>query len=145
MSQACPINFTTIDNTLSRVVSLLTVIVVSLFFLTQTPLLLLMLCIDLVIRLYGNTHMSPLFQSARALQRILRLPIRRVDGGAKRVAGHFGLLFALLMLAAFSLNMHLALVAIAATYVLCLLLDTFLNFCAGCKIYHLYRMLSKAQ
>lgn len=143
MSQACPINFTTIDNTLSRVVSLLTVIVVSLFFLTQNPLLLLMLCIDLIIRLYGNARVSPLFQLARALQRIFRLPTRRVDGGAKRVAGHFGLLFVLLMLAAFTLGMQPALVVVAATYMLCLALDAVFGFCAGCKIYHLYRMLAQ--
>jgi hypothetical protein len=142
MAQACPINFTSVDNTASRIRSLLAAGVVGLFFLTGHPAWLYALGIDLMLRLYGNRQFSPLFQTARTLQSLLRLPERKVDGAAKRVAGFFGLLFVSLMIAAASMGLHGPLAAVAALYVLCLLMDAAFNFCVGCKVYHLYRLVA---
>jgi hypothetical protein len=60
MAQACPINFSTVDNTISRINSLQTAVVVTLFALTANPLWLYLLGIDLMIRLHGNQRFSPI-------------------------------------------------------------------------------------
>ena len=70
--------------------------------------------------------------------------MRNVDGAAKNVAGHFGLLFILLMIAAAHLGLVHTLQAVAALYVFCLLLDTAFSFCVGCKVYYLYRLIAGA-
>ena len=141
MSQACPINFTTVDNTASRIGSLLTSGIVGLFFVTGHPVWLYALGFDIMVRLYGNKQFSPLFQASRLLRGLLHLPIRKADGAAKSVAGHFGLLFVLLMIAASHLGLAILLQVIAAVYVFCLLLDTVSGFCVGCKVYYLYRLI----
>ncbi|MHC3994311.1 DUF4395 family protein [Thiomicrolovo sp. ZZH C-3] len=144
MAQACPVNFTAVDNTVSRILSLLSAGVVALFFVTGAVPLLFALGADLLVRLYGNKHYSPLFQSAAALKRLMHLPAQKVDGAAKSVAGHFGLLFILLLIVAASLGLQAVLVAVASVYVLCLLMDVLFNFCVGCKVYYLYRLIGGA-
>lgn len=144
MAQACPINFKTVDNTLSRINSLQTAAVVSLFVATAQPIWLYLLAADLLLRLYGYKPMSPIYRISGVVKRLLRLPTQNVDGASKSVAGHFGLLFILLLIVASHLGLHLTVDIVAGTFVLCLLMDVFLNFCVGCKVYHLYRLLTGA-
>jgi len=142
MAQACPINFSSVDNTVSRTVSFFSAVAVALFFETGSLLWLYALGADLLVRLYGNKHYSPLFLAASGIKRALRLPTQRVDGAAKKVAGHFGLFFIVLQISAAHFGLHAALVGAAAVYVLCLVLDVLFSFCVGCKVYYLYRMLA---
>jgi len=144
MAQACPINFTSVDNTIGRLSSLFSAGVVSLFLLTGTSLWLFLLGTDLMIRLYGNKQFSLIDQTSKIIKRFFRLPTRTVDGAAKNVAGHFGLLFIVLMIAASFLGLTYTLDAIAGTYLFCLLLDVFFSFCVGCKVYHIYRLFAGA-
>ena len=141
MAQACPINFSSVDNTVSRIISLLAVIAVFLSMATGHPLPLYFLGVDLAMRLYGYKHYSPLFYAAKGIKQLLQLPTCTVDGAAKQVAGHFGLLFILLLIATAHLGLGLAFGAIAGIYVLCLLMDLFFSFCVGCKVYYLYRLI----
>ena len=140
MAQACPINFSSVDNTVSRTISFLTAFVVALFFVTGQVAWLYALAADLLVRLYGDKRYSLMFRSATGIKHLLRLPTRKVDGAAKKVAGHFGLLFILLQIAAVSFGWTKLLEAVAAIYVLCLLMDVLINFCVGCKVYYLYRI-----
>lgn len=145
MAQACPINFTAADNTVSRIVSLLAAGMVALFFVTGAQPWLYALGADLLVRLYGNKQCSPLYRLATALKRLMRLPTQKVDGAAKSVAGHFGLLFVLLLIAAAAFGLQAMLVAVAAVYVVCLLMDVLFNFCVGCKVYYLYRLIIREE
>jgi len=144
MAQACPINFTTVDHTAGRIGSLLAAGIVALFFLTGSAVWLYALGIDLLVRLYGNKQFSPISRTSQRLRRLLRLRERNVDGAAKHVAEHFGLLFVLLMIAAAAFGLTHTLQAVAALYVFCLLLDAAFGFCVGCKVYHLYRLMAGA-
>lgn len=141
MAQACPINYTTVDNTLSRTASLMTAIIVTLFLVTGMPVWLFLLGADLTIRLYGNPNGSFVYRLSALIKRLFHLPTRRVDGAAKKVAGHFGLLFIALLLAASFLQLAATQYVIGIVFLVCLLLDVTINFCAGCKVYHLYRLL----
>ena len=145
MAQACPINFSTVDNTVSRIVSLLTVLVVFLSTVTDYLLPLYFLGGDLALRLYGYKHFSVLFHTAKGIKQLLQLPTYTVDGAAKQVAGHFGLLFILLLIVTANAGLSLTFNAVAGVYLLCLLMDVFLNFCVGCKVYYLYRLVSGAR
>lgn len=139
MSQACPLNFVRIDNTRSRLVSVLMIAVIGLFLLTKTPLWLLFASADLLMRLYGRSAFSPLFRLAGWLQERAGLPERQVDGAAKNVAGHFGLLFLALLILGWYLHSSVFVFAVSAVYIICLAMDAVLDFCVGCRIYHLYR------
>ena len=138
MAQACPVNFTTMDDTVSRIVSALTALAVAgaAFFSTEIPLC--FVAADLLVRLYGNSRFSPLFRLALRIRDALGLPERRVDGAAKKVAGHFGLFFLLMLILTPGLPLwHLGILTL---FLFCLFLDVVTGFCVGCRIYHLWRM-----
>jgi len=140
MAQACPINFRSVDNTVSRIGSLLTAAVVAAFLFSGSSLWLYALGLDLLVRLYGQKQYSPVFQTSRLLKEMLRLPTHKVDSAAKNVAGHFGLLFILLLLLASYFGLSYTLFAVAGTFMFCLILDVLFNFCLGCKMYYIYRL-----
>jgi hypothetical protein len=144
MAQACPINFSVVDNTISRINSLQTAVVVMLFVLTANPLWLYLLGIDLMIRLHGNQRFSPIYQLSRLVKTLFSLPSQKVDGASKKVAGHFGLLFIVMLVTTSHAGFSVGANMIASIYVLCLLMDVVMNFCVGCKVYHLYRFLARA-
>lgn len=140
MAQACPINFTTVDETISRIISLFTMTLVVIFVFTDVKTVLIVLGIDLLVRLYGDKKLSPLFHAAEWVKQLLKLPTSNVDGAAKKVAGHFGLIFILLLLLSAFVGNALLLNAVAGVFVGCLLLDLLFGFCLGCKMYHLYHL-----
>lgn len=144
MAQACPINFSVVDNTISRINSLQTAAVVIVFVATANPLWLYLLGTDLMIRLHGNKRYSPVNQFSRLIKSFFSLPMQKVDGASKKVAGHFGLLFVAMLIIAQFAGLSAVGSIIAAIYVLCLLMDLILNFCVGCKVYYLYRFFVRA-
>lgn len=145
MAQACPINFTSVDNTVSRICSLLTIGVVALFFATGQVLWLYILGADLLIRLYGNKHYSLLFLLAQMLRQTMKLPSRKVDGAAKKVAGMFGVALIASLIVAAHAGLSATLLIVGAVYAACLLLDVVFGFCLGCKVYYLFRLVAKAK
>ena len=61
------------------------------------------------------------------------------DGGAKRLAGMFGLLFVFLLIIAHFLNAPFISLVVAAIFLSCSLLDLFFSYCIGCKIYFIIK------
>lgn len=143
MTQACPINFSSVDNTTSRIVSFLTALILVLSIVSGSVLWLYLLGADIAVRLYGNKQFSIIYRAAQGIKQMLRLPTRNVDGAAKKVAGHFGLLFILLLIAASRMQLTITGDLLAGIYLLCLSLDVAVNFCIGCKVYYLYRILAE--
>ncbi|MCD6258989.1 MAG: DUF4395 family protein, partial [Helicobacteraceae bacterium] len=91
------------------------------------------------IRLYIDKSYSLLFLVAKAMKNILALQDSFCDGGAKRLAAYFGLLFVGLLIATHYLDQWLVSLGIAAVFLLCSLLDVLLDFCIGCKVYYLVK------
>lgn len=144
MAQACPVNFTTIDSRASRIGSALILLLVISYMATGNVAILFFLTADLLLRLYGNSALSPVSVLSRRLMALLRIQTRPVDGAAKHVAGHFGLLFSVLLILMHFLHADAAAYGIAAVFGLCLLMDAVFNFCVGCKVYYLYLLLRKS-
>jgi hypothetical protein len=82
---------------------------------------------------------SLIFLFAKAIKNILALKDSFCDGGAKRLAAYFGLLFVFLLIATHYLDQWLVSLAIAAIFLVCSLLDVLFDFCIGCKVYYLIK------
>lgn len=141
--QACPINFKRTDSIVGRTASFLTVCIVIASVLGGLVSPLYLLGADLMIRLYGNKSFSPIHRLSEGIKRLCRFPTHEVDAAAKQVAGHFGLLFILLLIVAMHLQMTMALAVIANIYVACLLMDALIGYCVGCKVYFIYLSIKK--
>ena len=141
MAKSCPISFERVDATTIRIISALVVsiLVAQLFF--SSPLPLVVLVIDFSIRIFFNRAYSPLYQTAKRLQSVLRLQNRYEDAAAKRLASYFGLFFALALVPLLLLHFMTLFYAVTALFASCALLEAGFGFCVGCKIYYLWRML----
>lgn len=145
MAQACPLIFRQIDGTVARLNALSVTIVLIIFLITTEPLLLLFLAMDFMIRLYGRKPLSPVYQLSLAFKKLLGLQTAMTDAGAKRLAGHFGLAFVFITLAAYFLQLSVIMYGAAALFLFCLILELLFGYCIGCKIYFLYRKLLPGQ
>lgn len=139
MAQSCPLAYRQIDGTITRLNALSIFILLTLFVYFLHPLILLFLGFDYMIRLYGNKSYSPIYLLSFALQKLFGLKAEMVDAGAKRLAGHFGLFFVFLALAADLAGLTVVMYAAVAVFIFCLSLELLFAYCIGCKIYFIYR------
>ena len=97
------------------------------------------LVFDFVMKLFIKKDSSILFISAIYLRELLNIKEKLTDGGAKRLAGMFGLTFIILLIITDILNLWIPSIIVAAIFITCLLLDVLANYCLGCKIYFIIK------
>ncbi|MCJ7765058.1 MAG: DUF4395 domain-containing protein [Thiovulaceae bacterium] len=139
MAQSCPLAFRQIDGTLTRLNALSVFLLLLLFLVVPSPLILLFVGLDFIIRLYGNKRFSPVFRLSKILKKIFGLRSEMTDAGAKRLAAHFGLFFAMAALASSLAGFALLMYLTVAIFLFCLALELLFAYCIGCKIYFIYR------
>lgn len=139
MNSSCPLNFKPIDSHLSRITSLLVVFLVLLYLWFNNIFILFFLAVDFMVKLFFINRVSLLTYGAKIIKKLLKLDNKLVDGGAKRLAGFFGLFFVMLLIIAHFFNIWTASLIIAFIFIVCALLDVFINFCIGCKIYFIIK------
>ena len=132
---ACPIAFREIDGTVVRLNAVSVALLVTLFLMTANVFFLFLLSADFLIRLYGNKKLSPVQQLSLGVQRLFSLQKHMTDAGAKRLAGHFGLLFSVLLILAHYFEWAMFGYAVSAIFLVCIFLEVAFNYCVGCKIY----------
>ncbi len=139
MSYSCPISFERVDAVTIRIATLLISMVVVSHIYFDSVWVIMLLVLDFMVRLYGNRRFSIVYLSAARLQKMLHLKSRYEDAAAKRLAAHFGLLFALLLLLTSSLNFAVAHTIIAIIFLSCAALEIAIGYCLGCKIYYVLK------
>jgi hypothetical protein len=139
MSNACPLNFKQVDANLSRISALFVASFVLTYLYTSNVYILYFLVLDFVMKLFLNKGISPINILAEFLKELLKIKSKYTDGGAKRLAGFFGLFFVLLLLVSHYLDVWQISLVVAGIFLSCSLLDVFFNFCIGCKIYFIIK------
>ncbi len=140
MSNAsCPLSFKQVDENLFRINALFVSLLVLVFLYTQMLSVILFLVFDFVIKLFFEQYPSPLTFLSRSVKKIFHIKDFLIDGGAKRLAGFFGLFFMLLLLGTYFLHSLPLSLIVAALYLLCSSLDILFGFCIGCKIYFIIK------
>ncbi|EHP28626.1 hypothetical protein SMGD1_0099 [Sulfurimonas gotlandica GD1] len=139
MSYSCPLNFESVDSYVARFVALMVSILLIAYMMTFNVVILYFLFFDFMMRLYCKKDYSPLFQISRFLKKAFRLKDEFTDGGAKRLAGYFGLFFILTLVASNNLDFYLFSIVVSFIFLSCALLEAFFSYCLGCKIYFLIK------
>ena len=135
----CPLNFEQVDDTQSRIAALLVASLVGLYLYTSSVYILFFLLLDFTMKLFIFRGVSLLNYIALGVKKTFTLPSKMVDGGAKRLAGLFGLLFITLLIASFYLEMWPLTLGVATIFLACSLLDVFFGFCVACHIYFIIK------
>lgn len=139
MSYSCPLNFESVDSYIARFIALNVSVLLIAYMVTFNTFILYFLFFDFMMRLFCKKEYSPLFHISRALKKVFRLEDKFTDGGAKRLAGYFGLFFILLLIAGNNLNIDMFSIAVSVIFLFCALLEAFFSYCLGCKIYFIIK------
>jgi len=95
--------------------------------------------LDFTIKLFINRELSPIVMLAHSIKVTFRIKDKFSDGGAKRLAGMFGLIFVFLLIATHFLNAWVGSLIVAGIFLSCSLFDVFFNYCIGCKVYFIIK------
>ena len=139
MSNSCPLNFERVDSNVSRLSSLFVASLVILYLFTSNIYILIFLVLDFTIKLFVNKELSPIAMLSHSIKSAFRMKDKFTDGGAKRLAGMFGLLFVFLLIVTHFLNAWIGSLVVAAIFLSCSLFDVFFNYCIGCKVYFIIK------
>jgi hypothetical protein len=139
MSNACPLNFTKVDSNVSRFSALFVAILVITYLYTSNIYILVFLFIDFILKLFLNPGISPIMMLAEFLKSTFHVKDKYADGGAKKLAGYFGLFFVSSLILVHFFDLWFLSLVIASIFLLCSLLDVFFDYCIGCKIYFIIK------
>ena len=139
MSYSCPLNFENVDSNISRFSSLLVSLLVISYLITFNIFILYFLFYDFLAKLFCQKKYSIIYQISKLLKNLFRMKDVFSDGGAKRLAGFFGLFFILLLIAGNNLNLYVFSMVVGVIFIGCSLLDALFNYCLGCKIYFIIK------
>jgi len=139
MSYSCPLNFTQVDSYASRLSSLIVATLIIIYLITSVELILYFLVIDFSLRLFVEKKYSFVSVMGHKLRKIFQMEEKFTDGGAKRLAGMFGLLFVSLLSFFDFLDIAMMVYIVAGIFLACSLLDVFINYCLGCQIYYIIK------
>lgn len=139
MSNSCPLNFERVDSNVSRLNALFVASLVIVYLFTSHVFLLMFLALDFSIKLFVNKEYSAIYMVSSLIKSLFRFKDKFTDGGAKRLAGMFGLFFVLLLIITHFLNAWFTSLGIAAIFLTCSLLDVCFNYCIGCKVYFIIK------
>jgi len=139
LSYSCPLNFESVDSYVARFIALIVSVLLITYMITFNILILYFLFFDFIVRLFCKKEYSLLFQVSRFLKKLFRMKNEFTDGGAKMLAGYFGLFFILMLIAGNNLNLYIFSISVALTFLFCALLEAFFSYCLGCKIYFIIK------
>jgi hypothetical protein len=139
MSNSCPLSFKKVDSNVSRFSSLFVATLVISYLFTQNIFILFFLAFDFSMKLFVSAKASPLTLLSELLKKSFKMQEKLSDGGAKRLAAFLGLFFVLLLIVTTYLAPWAVTVVLAVIFLLCSLLDIFLNYCIGCNIYFIIK------
>lgn len=139
MSQACPLLFRQVDANISKMSAIAVSSGVIVYLITMQKFILIFIIIDFILRLSKYKGISPIFRGSCFIKRILNLPTRLEDAGAKRLAAVFGLVFSVTMLGFDFLGLILGIWIVAAIFITCVVLDLLFDYCIACKVYSIAR------
>jgi hypothetical protein len=139
LSYSCPLNFESVDSYVARFVALMVSILLIAYMMTFNVVILYFLFFDFMVRLFCKKEYSPIFHISRFLKKLFKLKDEFTDGGAKRLAGYFGVFFILLLIAGNNLNLYFFSITVSFIFLSCALLEAFFSYCLGCKIYFLIK------
>lgn len=139
MNNSCPVNFKRIDSNVSRFTSLIVASLVITYLVYGDVMILYIIWLDFLVRLFLSRENSFFNIVSEKVKKLLKLEDKFVDSGAKQLAGYFGLTFIILLVICHYIDIYPLTLTIAIIYLTCSLLDVFINYCLGCKVYYIIK------
>ncbi|SHF41808.1 protein of unknown function [Mariniphaga anaerophila] len=131
----CPISNEMVNERLTRLNALLTILVITAGFVFNSMLFPLFLLADFFIRAFANSRYSPLSIASAGLVQLMNLSKKPIDKAPKVFAARLGFIMTLAIAILFILKLHTVAMVVAGVLVLFATLEFAFSFCVGCIIY----------
>ena len=131
----CPISDQRVNEYVTRINALLTIVVVVLAFVLNSVFLFAFLMADFFIRAFTEIKFSPISFASNYVSNALSLSIKLIDKAPKIFAARLGFLMTTVIAFLFILNMPIASMVVAGLLIFFASLEFVFAICVGCMIY----------
>lgn len=131
----CPISDQRVNEQVTRINALLTIVVLVLAFVLNSVLLLAFLMADFFIRAFTEMKYSPISFTSHSVRNALSLSVKMIDKAPKIFAARLGFLMSTIIAVLYILNYTVASAAIAGILIFFATLEFAFGICVGCLIY----------
>ena len=131
----CPISDQRVNEQVTRLNALFTILVVVLAFVLNSVLLFALLMADFFIRAFTEMKFSPISYTSHSVRNALSLSVKMIDKAPKIFAARLGFLMSSVIGVLFILNMTVASLTVAGMLIICATLEFAFGICLGCLIY----------
>ena len=131
----CPISDQRVNEYVTRINALLTIVVVVLAFVLNSVFLFAFLMADFFIRAFTEIKFSPISFASNYVSNALSLSIKLIDKAPKIFAARLGFLMTTVIACLFILNMPIASMVVAGLLIFFASLEFVFAICVGCMIY----------
>lgn len=131
----CPISDERINEQITRLNALFTILTIVLAFALGSTLFLVFLVADFYIRAFTRLKHSPISYLSSSLSNALNLPLKQIDKAPKIFAARMGFLMSTIIAVLFILNYSMAANIVAGILVFFAGLEFAFAICVGCTIY----------
>ena len=153
MSISCPISNRRVDARMARMVSLQVAIFTSLFVYSHIFAFAILVFLDFSIRALQKENFSPFYRVGQIILDTFKVKPKLCDALPKKFALYMGLSVSSLIIFFYILGLFLPIeyasytffpvIIIAVLLIIFALLEAFLGFCMGCKIYYVIQVLKR--
>ena len=134
-TEICPISYSKIDENVARVNALQTVILLALYFVTQSFFPILVLLFDFVLRGSAKARFSILSIVSKQILIFFSIAPRMVNAGPKLFAARIGIVFSATVAILHLVDFAFFSITVAGVFAFCALLEAAFKYCVACQIY----------
>ena len=141
MKNICPISSIMIDENAARLVGffVLILLLIGIWY----PVIYIFIFAEFILKSIKFRYSSLSWLAKKILHKILKIKIKPTGAAPKRFAARLGLVFSTLILIALFFELQLFFYIILVMFIFAAFLETFFNYCLGCKIYSILIHLKK--
>ena len=132
----CPISDQRVNEYVTRINALLTIVVVVLAFVLNSVFLFAFLMADFFIRAFTEIKFSPVGFASHYVSNALSLSVKLIDKAPKIFAARLGFLMTTVIAGLFILNLTIAAMIVAGVLIFFAALEFVFAICVGCMIYN---------
>ncbi|HEY3373339.1 MAG TPA: DUF4395 domain-containing protein [Prolixibacteraceae bacterium] len=131
----CPISDQRVNEYVTRINALLTLVLVVLAFVLNSVFLFAFLMADFFIRAFTTIKFSPISYASHYLSNALNLSVKMIDKAPKIFAARLGFLMTTVIAGLFILDLPIASMVVAGILIFFAALEFVFAICVGCMIY----------
>lgn len=135
MVKICPISKRQINENISRLNGVFTFLLIASYFISGTPVLLIILLIDFVLRNIYEGKMSPSVRLNSFIVQVADIPVHLINAGPKIFAARVGLIFSLTVVFLFYFGSPSAAIIPLIILGIFSFMEAAFNYCVACKLY----------